>query len=95
VARGCVINKPSGRGGHSPRWAAEPEKIIKKLGLKYQFQLIFTKSITNEKHVSINKMFITFPKFFGSSSRVCQGKNEKKSVLFSNISADNFLRASY
>jgi hypothetical protein len=24
----CVIKKPRGRGGHSPRWAAEPEKII-------------------------------------------------------------------
>jgi hypothetical protein len=23
-----VIRKPRGRGGHSPRWAAEPEKII-------------------------------------------------------------------
>jgi hypothetical protein len=23
-----VIKKPRGRGGHSPRWAAEPEKII-------------------------------------------------------------------
>jgi hypothetical protein len=22
----CVIKKPRGRGGHSPRWAAEPEK---------------------------------------------------------------------
>jgi hypothetical protein len=24
----CEIKKPRGRGGHSPRWAAEPEKII-------------------------------------------------------------------
>jgi hypothetical protein len=24
----CVIKKPHERGGHSPRWAAEPEKII-------------------------------------------------------------------
>jgi hypothetical protein len=24
----CVIKKPRGRGGHSPCWAAEPEKII-------------------------------------------------------------------
>jgi hypothetical protein len=24
----CVITKPRDRGGHSPRWAAEPEKII-------------------------------------------------------------------
>jgi hypothetical protein len=24
----CVIKKPRERGGHSPRWAAEPEKII-------------------------------------------------------------------
>jgi hypothetical protein len=24
----CVITKPRGRGGHSPHWAAEPEKII-------------------------------------------------------------------
>jgi hypothetical protein len=24
----CVITKPRERGGHSPRWAAEPEKII-------------------------------------------------------------------
>jgi hypothetical protein len=23
----CVINKPRERGGHSPRWAAEPEKV--------------------------------------------------------------------
>jgi hypothetical protein len=23
----CVIKKPRGRGGHSPRWAAVPEKI--------------------------------------------------------------------
>jgi hypothetical protein len=23
----CVIKKPRGRGGHSPRWAAETEKI--------------------------------------------------------------------
>jgi hypothetical protein len=23
-----VIKNPSGRGGHSQRWAAEPEKII-------------------------------------------------------------------
>jgi hypothetical protein len=22
-----VIKKPRGRGGHSPRWAAEPEKV--------------------------------------------------------------------
>jgi hypothetical protein len=26
----CVIKKPRERGGHSPRWAAEPEKIINK-----------------------------------------------------------------
>jgi hypothetical protein len=25
----CVIKKPCERGGHSPRWAAEPEKINK------------------------------------------------------------------
>jgi hypothetical protein len=25
----CVITKPRERGGHSPRWAAEPEKIKK------------------------------------------------------------------
>jgi hypothetical protein len=24
----CVITKPRERGDHSPRWAAEPEKII-------------------------------------------------------------------
>jgi hypothetical protein len=24
----CVIKKPRGRGGHNPRWAAEPEKTI-------------------------------------------------------------------
>jgi hypothetical protein len=24
----CLIKKPRGRGGYSPRWAAEPEKII-------------------------------------------------------------------
>jgi hypothetical protein len=24
----CVITKPRERGGHSPRWAAEPQKII-------------------------------------------------------------------
>jgi hypothetical protein len=24
----CVIKKPRERGGHKPRWAAEPEKII-------------------------------------------------------------------
>jgi hypothetical protein len=24
-----VIKEPRGRGGHSPRWAAEPEKIFK------------------------------------------------------------------
>jgi hypothetical protein len=24
----CVINKPCGRGGHTPRWAADSEKII-------------------------------------------------------------------
>jgi hypothetical protein len=24
----CVIKKLRGRGGHCPRWAAEPEKII-------------------------------------------------------------------
>jgi hypothetical protein len=24
----CVIKKPRLRGGYSPRWAAEPEKII-------------------------------------------------------------------
>jgi hypothetical protein len=23
----CIITKPRERGGHSPRWAAEPEKI--------------------------------------------------------------------
>jgi hypothetical protein len=27
----CVIIKLRGRGGHSPRWAAEPEKIINAL----------------------------------------------------------------
>jgi hypothetical protein len=27
VARRCVITKPCKRGGHSPHWAAEPEKI--------------------------------------------------------------------
>jgi hypothetical protein len=26
----CVIMKPRELGGHSPRWAAEPEKIINK-----------------------------------------------------------------
>jgi hypothetical protein len=25
----CVIKKPRGRGGYSPRWAAGPEKIIR------------------------------------------------------------------
>jgi hypothetical protein len=24
----CEIKKPRERGGHSPRWAAEPEKLI-------------------------------------------------------------------
>jgi hypothetical protein len=24
----CVITEPCERGGHSPRWAAEPERII-------------------------------------------------------------------
>jgi hypothetical protein len=24
----CVITKPRERGSHSPRWAAEPEKVI-------------------------------------------------------------------
>jgi hypothetical protein len=28
VARRCVITKPRKRAGHSPCWAAEPEKII-------------------------------------------------------------------
>jgi hypothetical protein len=28
VASLCVITKPRERGGHSPRWTAEPEKII-------------------------------------------------------------------
>jgi hypothetical protein len=27
-----VITKPRERGGHSPRWAAEPEKIIIRVG---------------------------------------------------------------
>jgi hypothetical protein len=39
----CVTTKPRGRGGHSPRWAAEPEekkligyiKIILKLGYMF------------------------------------------------------------
>jgi hypothetical protein len=30
VARRCVTKKPRERGGHSPRWAAESEKIIRK-----------------------------------------------------------------
>jgi hypothetical protein len=28
-----VIKKPLGRGGHTPRWAAEPEKIILMMGI--------------------------------------------------------------
>jgi hypothetical protein len=31
VARRCVIKKPRGQVGHSPRWAAVPEKIINKI----------------------------------------------------------------
>jgi hypothetical protein len=27
----CVLTIPRGRGGHSPRWAAEPEKIMNKM----------------------------------------------------------------
>jgi hypothetical protein len=31
----CVIKKPRGREGHSPRWAAESEKIIIIILLRY------------------------------------------------------------
>jgi hypothetical protein len=37
----CVIKKPRGRGGHSPRWAAKPEKIIIiSVGLIIVFRLV-------------------------------------------------------
>jgi hypothetical protein len=29
-----VIKKPRERGGHSPRWAAEPEEAIARAGLQ-------------------------------------------------------------
>jgi hypothetical protein len=36
----CVIRKPRERGGHSPRWAAEPEKMITMcLGTSYDFNI--------------------------------------------------------
>jgi hypothetical protein len=38
-----VITKPRERGGHSPRWAAGPEKIIKII-------IIITTMITNPSH---------------------------------------------
>jgi hypothetical protein len=37
----CVINKHRGRGGHSPRWAAEPEKIINNIGIMKGYTPIF------------------------------------------------------
>jgi hypothetical protein len=51
----CVIKVPRGRGGHSPRWAAEPDKINnnnnnKDSQTKYFFyftQIIFGISLFN------------------------------------------------
>jgi hypothetical protein len=37
----CVIKKPRGRGGHSPRWAAEPEMIM------MMMMIIITKEIVS------------------------------------------------
>jgi hypothetical protein len=34
----CVITKPRERGGHSPRWAAEPEKTNKHVQRKLNFR---------------------------------------------------------
>jgi hypothetical protein len=33
----CVITKPCGRGGHSPCWGAQPEKIINNKALTVRF----------------------------------------------------------
>jgi hypothetical protein len=47
----CVIRKPRGRGGHSPRWSAEPEKIITRCVLGYTMSSgISTCETTNSCH---------------------------------------------
>jgi hypothetical protein len=37
----CVITKPRERGGHSPRWAAEPEKIILIISMLKPHQIVY------------------------------------------------------
>jgi hypothetical protein len=36
----CVNKKPRERGGHSPRWAAEPKKIIIMINLMNMYMLL-------------------------------------------------------
>jgi hypothetical protein len=48
----CVITKPRERGGHSPRWAAVPEKIIKNKQIVLIFRVINSRWMKRAGHVA-------------------------------------------
>jgi hypothetical protein len=53
----CVIKKPCERGGHSPRWAAEPEKnkiVTEYINIKIIYHLL-TYSMEQSPSMSANK----------------------------------------
>jgi hypothetical protein len=49
-----MIKKPCGRGGHNPRWAAEPEKIIN-TGYVTQMLIILEAQVLKNHR---NKLFL-------------------------------------
>jgi hypothetical protein len=52
-----VIKKPRGRGGHSPRWAAMPEKIKKSIICLWLIFSIFIENVADMFHTKSNKNF--------------------------------------
>jgi hypothetical protein len=61
----CVITKPLERGGHSPRWAAEPEKNIP-LAKRIVIDVLGTKIVVSVWRLNIfEKLFLpTIPQLY-------------------------------
>jgi hypothetical protein len=67
----CVITKPRELGGHSPRWAAEPEKIKKIIWIQYQYQEMHNDNYTYE---GVSKIFWTGAVKFINLTTKCMWK---------------------
>jgi hypothetical protein len=68
-----VIKKPRGRGGHSPRWAAEPEKILILIMMMMMMMIIIIIIITcrrsNEMVEEKKKTWVNYGEERGECNR--------------------------